>query len=146
MPGTGKAQRGKPRSTVAAWLGVVMVAFLAMPASVAAAASASPAREQVRLDDGWRFHRGDPPGVGGRLDYDVRPEVVQSADGKVADARPDAAVQVAASRPVLKPWILPTANPLSPIRHDAMRGRWPSRRSATWLSCGRASTTAAGKR
>ena len=119
MPGTGKAQRGKPRSTVAAWLGVVMVAFLAMPAPVAAAVSLP--REQVRLDDGWRFHRGDPPGVGGRLDYDVRPEVVQSADGKVADARPDAAVQVAASRPVLKPWILPTANPFiaGPARRHA---------------------------
>src|SRR5690606_25109367 len=41
---------------------------------------------------------------------DVRPQVTQSADGKVADARPDEAVRIAAGRPVLKPWILPTAN------------------------------------
>src|SRR5690606_31232444 len=67
-------------------------------------------REQLRLDEGWRFHRGDPAGVDGRLDYDVRPEVAQSADGKVADARPDAAERIEADRPVLKPWILPTAN------------------------------------
>ncbi|MGY1408940.1 beta-galactosidase GalB [Luteimonas sp. A611] len=76
---------------------------------MAAPAFASP-RESVRLDSGWRFHRGDPPGVDGRLDYDVRPEVIRSADGKVADARPDEAVRIQADRPVLKPWILPTAN------------------------------------
>jgi beta-galactosidase len=76
----------------------------------AAAPAATGTREHIRLDSGWRFHRGDPPGVDGRLDYDVRPEIAQSADGRVADARPDAAEKIEATRPVLKPWILPTAN------------------------------------
>ena len=83
---------------------------LAAPASAAVVAGVEEPRQRIRLDSGWRFHRGDPPGMDGRLDYDVRPQVTQSADGKVADARPDEAVRVAAGRPVLKPWILPTAN------------------------------------
>ena len=76
-------------------------------------------RERHLLDTGWRFHKGDPAGVTG-LDYDVRPEVAQSADGKDADARPEEAAKVHANgQRVLKPWILPTANPL--IRDPARR-------------------------
>src|SRR5690606_1240650 len=89
--------------------GSALLLMLALFVSMAAPSFASP-RESVRLDSGWRFHRGDPPGVDGCLDYDVRPEVIRSADGKVADARPDEAARVQADRPVLKPWILPTAN------------------------------------
>lgn len=78
----------------------------------AAATVAMPAQAQrvrVSLEEGWTFQKGDPVGAVG-LEYDIRPEVTQSADGK-ADARPDAAVAVAAgTRPVLKPWILPTGN------------------------------------
>ena len=53
-------------------------------------------RERDLLDTGWRFHKGDPAGVTG-LDYDVRPEVAQSADGKDADARPDEAAKIHAN-------------------------------------------------
>ncbi|BDU15329.1 beta-galactosidase GalB [Lysobacter auxotrophicus] len=84
-----------------------------------AAADRDATRERVLLDTGWRFHKGDPADASG-LDYDVRPEVAQSADGKDADARPDAAATVQATdRRVLKAWILPTANPL--IRDPAKR-------------------------
>ena len=89
---------------------LLVAACTIAPARASAAADDATPRERIRLDGGWRFHRGDPPGMDGRLDYDVRPQVTQSADGKVADARPDEAVRVAASRPVLKRWILPTAN------------------------------------
>ncbi|AKC86372.1 beta-galactosidase GalB [Pseudoxanthomonas suwonensis] len=99
-----------------------MALLLALPllASALLVVPAS-AREQIRLDTGWRFHRGDPPGIDGRLDYDVRPEIVQSADGKDADARPDEAVKTDAARPVLEPWILPTANAFiaDPAQHHA---------------------------
>ncbi|KAF1685325.1 beta-galactosidase [Pseudoxanthomonas broegbernensis] len=107
-------------------LRIVLLLGLAALAPAFAAEPAA-ARERIRLDDGWRFHRGDPPGVDGRLDYDARPEVVRSADGKVADARPDDAVKVQAGRTVLKPWILPTANPLLPPdkRHRRPEGDPP---------------------
>ncbi|MDH7453489.1 beta-galactosidase GalB [Luteimonas composti] len=88
-----------------------LLALTALVVLTAPAAAAGPSpRSSERLDGGWRFHRGDPPGVDGRLDYDVRPEVERSADGRVADARPDEAIRLRADRPVLKPWILPTGN------------------------------------
>ncbi|WP_230769296.1 beta-galactosidase GalB [Sphingomonas sp. Leaf4] len=66
--------------------------------------------QRIRLDE-WRFQQGDPAGNTVDLRYDVRPVVERSADGKVADAMPDAAVVVdAANQRVLKPWILPSAN------------------------------------
>ena len=67
-------------------------------------------RERISINSGWRFHLGDPKGAR-NLIYDVRPEVEQSADGKEADAKPEAAVEAGGSRSdVLKPWILPTGN------------------------------------
>ena len=68
-------------------------------------------RERIALDTGWRFRRGDPDAASAALVYDRRPEVTRSADGKVADAQPEAAVQLQGSGAgVLKPWILPSAN------------------------------------
>lgn len=88
----------------------LLLALVWLAAGTVAAAPPSP-RERLSLDADWRFHRGDAPGVGDTLDYDVRPEIERSADGKVADARPDAADRLATrTRPVLKPWILPTGN------------------------------------
>ncbi|MFS2021370.1 sugar-binding domain-containing protein, partial [Massilia sp. CT11-108] len=53
------------------------------------------------------------------------PEVTASADGKVADARPEEAARVArADTPVLKPWILPSGNAF--IRDPARRYRRPA--------------------
>ncbi|WP_396616568.1 beta-galactosidase GalB [Lysobacter soli] len=104
---------------------VVLALFclgLALAAPLCAnAASPDPSpREHILLDTDWRFHKGDPAGATG-LDYDVRPDVAQSADGKDADARPDEAAKVTAQDGVrvLKPWILPTANPLirDPAKH-----------------------------
>jgi beta-galactosidase len=71
-------------------------------------------RERTSLDADWRFHKGDPEGLAaGALDYDVRPKVERTADGKIADAKPEETAQlVAASKAVLKPWILPSGNAL----------------------------------
>ncbi|MEA9748229.1 beta-galactosidase GalB [Xanthomonas campestris pv. raphani] len=80
---------------------------------VTAAEPTNAPRERISLNADWRFQRGDPPGNTVRLEYDVRPEVVRSEDGKVADARPEQAQHIDAdARDVLKPWILPTANSL----------------------------------
>lgn len=82
------------------------------------------ARERIELSSGWRFHRGDLTN-GARLMYDVRPHVQDSADGKVADAQPEAAAQAAptSNEQVLKPWVLPSANPF--IREVARHHRRP---------------------
>lgn len=105
---------------------MLALALLAASGVAAAALAQTPPspRERLSLDADWRFHRGDAPGVGDTLDYDVRPDVERSADGKVADARPDAADRVAPrTRPVLKPWILPTGNAF--IANPAQRHRRP---------------------
>ena len=58
------------------------------------------------------------------LFYDVRPEVIITEDGKPADAPPDEAAKLAASKlRVLKPWILPSGNAF--IKDPAQRHRRP---------------------
>ena len=94
-------------------------AWLAL-ASPAVVCTATPARERIALDSGWRFHAGDPPATDGALDYELRPAVHDDEDGKAADSKPQQAALPAGSGPdLLKPWILPTANALiaDPARH-----------------------------
>jgi beta-galactosidase len=100
------------------------------PAAAAASTSASVAlpRERVSINADWRFRMGDPAGTSDALRYDVRPEVKVSADGKAADAVPDAAEQTGNARgPALKPWILPTGNAfiLDPARRHARPAQEP---------------------
>ncbi len=83
------------------------------------------AAERHSINDGWRFQRGDPQGYSAQLQYDVRPDIKQSADGKVADARPDEAEKV--QRPaegLLKPWILPSGNAF--VADPARRAQRPT--------------------
>jgi beta-galactosidase len=68
-------------------------------------------RERIRISEDWRFLKEDPAGLTADLRYDVRPSVEKSADGRVADAPPEAAAAIAtADAQVLKPWILPSGN------------------------------------
>ncbi|MBP2159342.1 MULTISPECIES: beta-galactosidase GalB [Asticcacaulis] len=99
--------------------------FAIMAALMLASPATAAPRERLSINDGWRFTMGDPEGTGDKLLYDIRPVVDKSADGKEADARPDAAVKVdAGTQTVLKPWILPTANPL--IKDPAKRHLRPA--------------------
>ncbi|NYE60316.1 beta-galactosidase [Duganella sp. 1224] len=98
------------------YLGVTLAALLPLAAQAA---------ERHSINDGWRFQRGDPQGYGASLQYDVRPDIRQSADGKVADARPDEAEKV--QRPaegLLKPWILPSGNAF--VADPARRAQRPA--------------------
>src|SRR5262245_23261117 len=70
-----------------------------------------PARERVSINDDWRFKKDDPPGIAGRLLYDVRPEVTDERDDRPADAEPTDAARIRASVATLKPWVLPSGNP-----------------------------------
>lgn len=89
----------------------ILSALLVLLASLPLAAHAQ--RDRIRLDTGWRFTHGDPAGTTADLRYDVRPAVVRSADGKIADAPPEAAEAIKDSGArVLKPYILPSANAL----------------------------------
>ena len=103
----------------------------ASPASLAAPAPAG--RERISLNEGWKFYRYGPTEKADSLIYDVRPEVRNEQDDKAADSRPTEAVAAAATRPVLKPWILPSGNDFirDPARRHARRagpapgGRFP---------------------
>lgn len=105
---------------------------LAAAALVSACASApgpgtatgsSPPRERLSINADWLFRKGDPEGLSVALDYDFRPEVAESADGKDADARPDEAERITStSQAVLKPWILPSGNAFI-----ADKARWHDR-------------------
>ncbi len=91
----------------------VFAAMLALGLTIFCAPQTAGAqqRERILLDSGWRFLKGEPAGSGVALDYDVRPTVDRSADGKAADARPEEAAKVDADgHPTIKRWILPTGN------------------------------------
>lgn len=100
-----------------------LLLLLLVPLGLHAAQNAP--RERLSINTGWRFYQGDPPGMTTVLDYDVRPEVVHSEDGKDADARPEEAEKIAArSEAVLKPWILPSGNAF--IKDKARRHSRPA--------------------
>lgn len=65
-------------------------------------------RERIKLNNDWYFMRyeSNPD----KLIYDVRPEIVNENDSKVADSKPTEAVKVESNQEVLKKWILPSAN------------------------------------
>ena len=121
----------RPRSLYAALVRVVLCAgFLSMAATAICAPRPAFARERVSINAGWRFQLGDPAGTSHALRYDVRPEVKDSADGKAADAIPEAAEKIAAPQgAVLKPWILPTGNPF--ILDPARRHQRPAHHDGT---------------
>lgn len=65
-------------------------------------------RERININEAWQFMRySDNPD---KLIYDVRPEIKEENDSKVADSKPTEAVKVASKEEVLKNWILPTGN------------------------------------
>lgn len=65
-------------------------------------------RERLSINTGWKFMRYTEGAD--KLIYDVRPEVTDRNDNKVADSKPTEAVNVVASEQGLKNWILPSAN------------------------------------
>lgn len=101
--------------TQAGWLLLCAILALAVPAH----AQQTP-RTRESINQGWRFTFGDPAGESAELRYDVRPVYDDAGDGKDADARPEEAAKVRrGGSGVLKPWILPTANPF--IKDPAKR-------------------------
>ncbi|HEY4357694.1 MAG TPA: beta-galactosidase GalB [Acidobacteriaceae bacterium] len=90
---------------------VLALAPAALQAQHAKALDIATGRERISIDEGWRFHQGDPAGMTADLRYDVRPVLKRSEDGKAADAEPQEAEKIAETSPsLLKRWILPTGN------------------------------------
>ena len=67
-------------------------------------------RQRISINNGWSFFKYETADKADKLIYDVRPEISDITENKVADAKPTEAVVVEASQKVLKSWILPTAN------------------------------------
>ncbi|MBB3221008.1 beta-galactosidase GalB [Pseudoduganella umbonata] len=127
---------GRPPAVRLAWPLLAALCMAAPPAFVMTATAAplqgadtqSP-RQRMPFNDGWKFHLGDPDGNSAPYLYDIRPEVKETADGKVADAMPEEAARIArGNAPLLKPWILPTGNAF--IKDPAKRYTRPAHEPA----------------
>lgn len=87
-------------------------------------------RESISLNEGWKFFRYNNPEKTDNLHYDVRPDIEVESEYLVADARPTEAVETGSSSSILKPWILPTANPFIAVptnRHARPEGEAPGK-------------------
>lgn len=67
-------------------------------------------RQRISINEGWCFYKYDSIAKSDNLIYDVRPEVTDNNENKVADAKPTEAIEVKTTQEVLKPWILPSGN------------------------------------
>ncbi|MBL7969414.1 MAG: DUF4982 domain-containing protein [Prolixibacteraceae bacterium] len=67
-------------------------------------------RKRISINEGWRFYKYESSDKADKLIYDVRPEITDNSENKVADAKPTEAILVEARQQVLKSWILPSGN------------------------------------
>ncbi len=96
--------------TTARWMTPAMLAAIATSLVLRGAPAVNPARERILLNTGWRFQKGDPPGVNSEsLLYDVRP-APRALGERPAEFTEAADKLAAATHAVLKPFILPTGN------------------------------------
>ena len=88
-------------------------------AQIRNAGEESTARQRININEDWRFFKYSSGEKPDDLIYDVRPEVTEDTDHKVADAKPTEAMEVERRQEVLKPWILPTGNKFikDPAKH-----------------------------
>ena len=87
---------------------MILVILLVVPLMVNAQVikkNALPLRERLSINTGWKFMRYSE--AADKLMYDIRPEVTDRNDNKVADSKPTEAVNVASLEQGLKKWILP---------------------------------------
>jgi beta-galactosidase len=68
-------------------------------------------REKISINENWSFYKYPSAEESDDLIYDIRPEVQNFRDDRDADSRPTGGVEVEKAHGVLKPWILPSANP-----------------------------------
>jgi beta-galactosidase len=102
------------------------VALLMLGVSFATVLTSTPAwaqRVRSSINDGWKFHRGDPPGAAADLRYEVLPELKLRPDGADFDAGVMDDSDTAVRKGILRPYILPSGNAF--IRDPARRHQRP---------------------
>ncbi|MEZ5106101.1 MAG: beta-galactosidase GalB [Draconibacterium sp.] len=67
-------------------------------------------RERISINKDWKFFKYRTSEEADNLIYDIRPEVFDRRDDKVADTKPTEAIEVEEKENILKAWILPTGN------------------------------------
>lgn len=86
----------------------ILIGFLGL--LIAGTSLAQSGRERISINQNWLFFKYESAAKADKLIYDVRPEVSDITENKVADAKPTEAVETAAKQEVLKAWILPSGN------------------------------------
>ncbi len=93
---------------------IIMLTILGLPillhAQVPEKEIKSNTRQCISINEDWHFYKYASFSEADNLIYDVRPDVKENQDYKVADAKPTEAENVEAKQMILKPWILPTGN------------------------------------
>jgi len=115
--------RSARATTQTRWLigvGLPAVRFASITAIAIAAVSPTQAqRARVSINDGWKFHRGDPASASEDLRYEVLPELKLRPDGADFDAGVMDDSDTAVRKGILRSYILPSGNAF--IRDPARR-------------------------
>lgn len=90
--------------------GFLAVAILNLSSCAQSGESEQSPRQRISINESWSFYKYDSVKDADSLIYDVRPEITDSRDLKVADAKPTDAIEVKATQEVLKSWILSSGN------------------------------------
>ncbi len=90
----------------------ILIVFLCLPVNgqMSKQDANIKAREYISINEQWKFFKYSSLNEADNLIYDVRPDISDRQENKVADDRPTEAVIVETNKKVLKPWILPTGN------------------------------------
>ena len=97
----------------------MLISFLILVSCKSSTENGENPRDRISIIEGWRFMKYDSEEEADQLIYDIRPEVTDHKDDKIANSKPTEAVEVETMQEVLKPWILPTGNKFikNPTKH-----------------------------
>ena len=98
------------KSTLTVLLTLVVAICTALSAAAQKSGQKTAQRQRISINEGWSFFKYKSNTQADNLVYDLRPEVTDDREYRVADAKPTEAVETKQIQAVLKPWILPTGN------------------------------------